>query len=616
MNSSTRVRLVCVIAIALACAASLDAQTRTSTQARPGVTQAQGQGQFKGIFEPVSFTEDIDLTQVVFVTADVGWAAGEHGTIIHTTDGGKTWDAQLGGDPADKADNIRVLHFLDERRGWAIQGLKTLHTRDGESWEEIGTAPQNVESMAFTSPRIGFVGGNVGHSVSGPQTIYRTTDGGRSWKPVWNCQAKVSVGGLNRNISCVIGKIYFPTPRIGYAAIRSGCIGYGCGGPSLIAKTTDGGSTWQIMNGPGVFEQDEVDGLFFTDENTGFARLTSKKLHMTTDGGATWRGIVASPGKDIQFADPSVGWGIELGWSDLRLAFTTDGGRRWSSREMKMPAVTRAFSLPRRDRGYVVGDHGMIFRYRVVPSSAPMGPNVVAAPAMPAFESPVDEQVAQLETVLKDLSTELEAFTPPSSGGVTPAGTPINADSVATADSTAAWNEPFEAPLPPASGFTSNCCRKSFSRLELTLGLLAPSLQDFIAKYRNLNLLLAAVRMGTELPGEYRNLKGGLRTFRSAQDKESAKAALADVIAALSALKQTTAVSMQQQLPPVPGSGMDGAPGPAFSAASAAPTPEARTPEAKAAAKSPAKSETKDAVKDAAKDAAKKGLGGLLRRKP
>ena len=26
-----------------------------------------------------------------------------------------------------------------------------------------------------------------------------------------------------------------------------------------------------------------------------------------------------------------------------------------------------AFSLPTRDRGYVVGDHGMIYRYRIVP---------------------------------------------------------------------------------------------------------------------------------------------------------------------------------------------------------------------------------------------------------
>ncbi len=35
------------------------------------------QSQFKGVFEPVSYTEDIDLRDVFFVNANVGWAAGK-----------------------------------------------------------------------------------------------------------------------------------------------------------------------------------------------------------------------------------------------------------------------------------------------------------------------------------------------------------------------------------------------------------------------------------------------------------------------------------------------------------------------------------------------------------
>lgn len=379
----------------------------------------------------------------------------------------------------------------------------------------------------------------------------------------------------------------------------------------MIAKTSDGGETWTLMTGPGVLEQDEVSGIFFLDARTGFARLLSRKLHMTTDGGATWRGIVASPGEAIQFADPSVGWGIELGRTDLRLSYTTDGGKRWSSREMKLPAVTSAFSLPRRDRAYVVGEHGMIFRYRVVSASHSIGPNVVAAPAMPGFESPVDEQVEQLETVINEIGKELEAFTPPS-GGVAPAGAPATADSVAAADSMAVWNEPFEAPLPPPSGFTANCCKKSFNHLDVTLAALAPSLTDFIAKYKNLNLLLAAIRMGTELPTEYRALKSGLRTFRTAPDKASAQAALADVLVTLRALKQTTAVSMQQELPPPPSGDMEESPTAAVSASSKAAAPPKSS--VKDSNKTPGKDAAKDAAKEAA-DKAKKGLGSLIRRK-
>ena len=602
--------------------ATLGAQTRTSTT----------QPAFKGILEPVSYTEDLDLIHVYFVNGDVGWVAGKSGTILRTTDAGKTWEAQLGGDPDDQSAPVYELHFLDERRGWAIQGegvdaYKTLHTRDGESWEEIGTAPFGAGHMVFTSASTGYLAGNPGMAVNGSNVLYRTTDGGRNWKPVWTCQAKIALAGLTQNFGCVIGQIRFPTPDVGYAvARRASCVG--CGAPSLVAKTTDGGETWTIMTGPGVLEEDAVSSLFFLDEQTGFARLDSKKLHITTDGGATWRGIVASPGEAIQFADPTVGWAIALGYTDLRLAYTTDGGKRWTSREVKLPATIRAFSLPRRDRGYIVGESGMIFRYSVVPAAQPAGPNDRTLPAMPGFDSPLDEQVVQLEQAVEQLGTELSAAKADTTTGGTAAGSDSSAATF-VADSAAAAGEPFDAPVPAASEFTAGCCKKSFSRLEVVLGALAQTLPEFIGKYKNLNLLLAAVRMGAEMPGQYRTVKGGLRAFRKAQDKDAATAALAGVSAALSAFKQTTSVSMQQQLPPPPTGG--GAFEPAPAAAPSTPpnammSPNAgsgsaaknvaadATAEAKSAVKDSSKAAGKDAVKDAA-DKAKKGLGSLLRRK-
>lgn len=616
-----------IVLVALTLSVPLDAQTRPTTQP-----------QFKGILEPVSYTEAVDLKHVFFVTADVGWVAGKSGTILRTIDAGKTWEAQLGGDPADRSAPVYELHFLDERRGWAIQGqagvtYKTLHTRDGESWEEIGTAPHGAGYMAFTSPLTGFLSGNPGMQVSGSNVMYRTTDGGRNWKPVWTCQAKVALGGVTQNFGCVIGQIRFPSPQIGYAVVRRASC-WTCGAPSLLAKTTDGGETWSIMNGPGVLEEDAVASIFFLDEQTGFARLDSKKLHMTTDGGATWRGIVASPGEAIQFADPLVGWGIELDRTDLRLSYTTDGGKRWTSREIKLPASIRAFSLPRRDRAYIVGESGMVFRYSVVPAAQPLGPNDKVLPAMPGFESPLDEHVEQLEQVVEEIETALGAVPEPKSdadsaaaGGAAP---PDSAAGAAAADSmaAAAEGEPFDAPLTPASEFTANCCKKSFSKLEVVLGALAQTLPDFIGKYKNLNLLLAAVRIGAVLPNEYRSVKGGLRAFRKAGNKEEAEGALAGVSAALSALKATTAVSMQQQLPPPPSGDEMNAPLPAAGVAApdAAVDPASSAggasknvvggvaTEAKNAVKDTTKAVGKDAAKEAA-DKAKKALGGLFRRK-
>ncbi|MGH8631432.1 MAG: hypothetical protein ACREU7_11810, partial [Burkholderiales bacterium] len=198
----------------------------------------------------------------------------------------------------------------------------------------------------------------------------------------------------------------------------------------------------------------------------------------------------------------------------------------------------------------------------------------------------------------------------------------------AAADSAAAAaeGEPFDAPLTPASEFTANCCKKPFSRLEVILGALSQTLPEFIGKYKNLNLLLAAIRMGAELPGEYRAIKGGLRAFRKSTNKEEAQGALAGVSAALSAFKQTTSVSMQQQLPPPPNGDDFNAPAGGAAAPNAAMSPASSVDETAknvvggvaTEAKSAVKDSTKAAAKDTAKEAAdkaKKALGGLLRKK-
>jgi hypothetical protein len=40
----------------------------------------------------------------------------------------------------------------------------------------------------------------------------------------------------------------------------------------------------------------------------------------------------------------------------------------WNSREISFWVEVNAWSLPQRDRDYVVGHHGMVYRYRIVPA--------------------------------------------------------------------------------------------------------------------------------------------------------------------------------------------------------------------------------------------------------
>lgn len=492
---------------------------------------------FKGIWEPVSYSEDLDLADVFFVTTDVGWASGKGGTILHTRDGGATWTAQLGGDPASTDYRIDRLRFLDEYRGWAIQDKKLLHTANGESWEEIGTFPFRPGDLAFVSPHRGVVAlGTTAQSY--PDQVQLTTDGGRTWQPVAACVVKVTIDGLNRTLRCQIEQFHFPSATVGYFVARVQCVGMGCGGPPILGKTEDGGETWQLLIGPGDVKLTALRDLFFTDEATGVVTASDRKVYLTTDGGATWRGIVATPGTWTRFADPEVGWSFH----EHHLSFTVDGGTRWLSRPHRFPAIPRAVSLPRRDRAYVAGDHGMVFRYRVVPASTPPAPGVIVTAAMPAFASPLEDEAARVAPVID----ELKAAVAKAPGPGAPDGGATAAPKGASGDPPSPEQVVAQAP----SGFTGTCCTQPLNKLGLLITALGRSLPAFLTQYRNTNLLAAGLRMMADLPGRFGDLRSALHAFKQAGDKASAEAALMRIEAAAAELHQSARAAFQSEVPP------------------------------------------------------------------
>lgn len=327
---------------------------------------------YKGIFEPVSYPEDINLRSVFFVSEKEGWVSGDKGTILYTNDAGAAWTPQMGGDPQSTESGISELQFVDSRNGWARRGEALLRTTDGENWEEVNPRfSGHIGAVVFTSPANGVY-------IYSAQ-IHRTQDGGKSWKQVYSCALKVQAQGMTQNVGCHFEELHFPNPQVGYALARE--IGAGLW---AVAKTEDGGGTWTAWAVEG--ERGAKDGsAFFLDENSGYAVLWGGKLHKTTDGGQTWTGVAATVGRKLKFADAEVGWSPYYS-NGHHLAWTTDGGRRWLTRPVALPfsGYINGFSLPSRQRGYVVGDHGAIFRYSVVPADSPR--KGIDAPAMPGRE--------------------------------------------------------------------------------------------------------------------------------------------------------------------------------------------------------------------------------------
>jgi photosystem II stability/assembly factor-like uncharacterized protein len=352
---------------------SLSAQTtpaqRAAGQPAPA---AKAQPRYKGIWEPVNYAEDISLKSVYFASAQTGWVSGGTGkgagVILKTQDGGEHWSVQWG-DPQGTEDAPSNFFFLDATHGWVRQGYNDLlHTTDGQTWVAGAKIDHYNSDYLFTSEKNGV-------AISGGPAIYRTADGGRNWKVVNQCSAKIQVNGLARNVECNWDKLHFPTPTTGYAIawIDHSDIG-------VVGKTNDGGATWALsLTDVGVGYPSDV---FFLDTNTGFMRrgnVYSGQLNKTTDGGASWKASASIKGQRLWFVDPEVGWSFY----GRQLYFTTDGGQYWNSRQFKFPVEPNAFSLPTRDRAYVVGDHGMVYRYRVVPIEYAAAGGL-DAPAMPA----------------------------------------------------------------------------------------------------------------------------------------------------------------------------------------------------------------------------------------
>jgi photosystem II stability/assembly factor-like uncharacterized protein len=342
-------------------------------QSKSGAKSSKAENKFKAIWEPANVKEDIELESVHFVTPEEGWVAGgrtnmQGGVILHTADAGANWEVQLG-DPQSSDRAYHDFRFASPTLGWAVQNTgvgdhKLLHL-DGKEWKDVGTVAQHRGDYRFVSEKVGFETTRAG--------IMRTQDGGRRWQQVYPCQMKAEVNGLTRNLTCEFAKLFFLNEQVGWAISNAGAGGAGF----LLAKTQDAGTTWtSAVVLPG--EDPREGSIFFTDEKHG-SLLTGGKFFYSNDGGKTWTGATGQAGgkPSIEFADAKVGWAIHY----KNMNYTADGGQHWITRDIQFPASVEEFSLVRPDSGYVVGAHGMVYRFRVVPIEY-TSKGMLAAPAM------------------------------------------------------------------------------------------------------------------------------------------------------------------------------------------------------------------------------------------
>jgi len=344
------------------CLVCLLASMNLVAQPKAGKKAGGATPQFKAIWEPVPYPKDIDLYGIACVGAENCYAVGDKGTVIFTSDGGKKWTAQLGGDPESNDDRISYIHFLDAKTGWVMsRGAKILGTRDGSTWAELSKVSGTSKGVWFYSPQAGLELENP--SSQSQTTVQRSVDGGKTWAKLSVCQVDTTVDGLARKLPCMLATIQFLSPGAGLAgggaAMTMGT------NAATFAKTGDGGQTWATSVIPE--SKYSITDVKFWNEREGIVGTSrGEEMFWTADGGATWSRSVK------QRIWPSVvavgGEGkIIVDVRDRGINYSFNGGRNFSSRAWSLPAAVEDVTFPDATHGYLVGRHGMVYRYRIVP---------------------------------------------------------------------------------------------------------------------------------------------------------------------------------------------------------------------------------------------------------
>lgn len=475
--------------------------SETCPAQRSTATLGASTQKYKGIFEPMNYPDDVSFNDVLFVDDQVGWVSGRGsgGMILHTVDGGQHWVLQFG-DPKSNEPEITHLRFLDATHGWALQDGKLLRTTDGQNWQVIGSYQEPYAQYRFTTASDGF----EAFGYYSGSTIAATHDAGRTWHDVFKCSTPLQVKGLTQNVNCMIFDLNFPSTRVGYGVGGSFNDGY-----AVVAKTEDGGATWKIIFA--TIDLNTAYAVFFTDESHGVVRINGGPVITSADGGRTWQWATGSPVPNFRFADPTVGWACGGGSCSI----TVDGGQHWVARDVPLPTGIASFSLPRRDRAYLVGNHGMIYHYRTVPADY-AAKGVVDAPLMPAYGGLIRAHLDQMKIEVGAL--QLKLSTAGSAGGASTAGGSAGASNSAT-------NFSQDRSVAPSSVMQS-CCGAQLQELQSSVGLLRQQVRSFSSEFRNLNLLFVGSNMFSDLANKAQVINQFFMTLKQAPDPQTALAAL------------------------------------------------------------------------------------------
>lgn len=307
-----------------------------------------------------------ELRGLSVVNDTIAWASGARGTVLRTTDGGRSW--RMMRDTALVRFDLRSIHAFDAARalvasaGEADRGLAAIfRIGDDALFERTFESREPgvfLDALGFWDDRHGIA---LSDPVDSAFVILLTGDGGRSW-------SRIPPASLPRVLP---GEAAFAASGSSIALQGDSrvWIGTGGGGRARVMHSADRGRSWSVTDVP-IHADGPAAGIFslaFFDDRHGVAaggdytkpRLVATSVAFTSDGGRTWRPAPASP--------PAYLSGIAFAGSRARLVAvglagtfsSADSGRTWAHADtVAMHAVRFAGSA-----GFAAGPRGRVARW-------------------------------------------------------------------------------------------------------------------------------------------------------------------------------------------------------------------------------------------------------------
>jgi hypothetical protein len=212
----------------------------------------------------------VEFRDLEMFDESAGLAVGDDGYFLRTSNGGTRWETgrlQVTGVVVGRNENLQAVSIVDANFAVAagFDGVVYKTFDRGMTWQSIGYP--NLPGEYFISD-VKFINHNFGYVVGSrpgiAEGLFRTTDGGATWTPVFP-NGGYSIDFTDANHGWVVGVSGF---------------GY---------RTTDGGATWEQMILPNQGFTPTILKIDFINENVGWAVGWDGYAAHTIDGGRNWQ---------------------------------------------------------------------------------------------------------------------------------------------------------------------------------------------------------------------------------------------------------------------------------------------------------------------------------------